>query len=192
MDVKKNMNIYTRTGDAGQTSLVGGVRVPKTHPRLAAYGTIDELTSNIGLLAALLRQDGNNSYEHRLTDIQSELFNVGSALASEKPKPLDMELVTALERDIDALSAELPPWRGFILPGGTVAASQAHVCRTVCRRAERHIFAMIEALNDPAAADIYATQVAYVNRLSDYLFTLARHINSVAGQEDIIWRRRIK
>lgn len=184
------MKLYTRTGDSGTTSLVGGQRVAKTHVRLEAYGTVDELNSHIGLLISLLTDDADRAL---LTDIQNLLFSIGSMLATDtssrdyRPgRYITSDDVTALERAIDAAEEGLPGWRGFILPGGTTAAAQAHVCRTVCRRAERRIYALA------AEADVDAQLLAYVNRLSDYFFALAKKINHSAGQEENIWAKREK
>ena len=184
------MKLYTRTGDSGMTSLVGGQRVAKTHVRLNAYGTVDELNSHIGLLIAEL---GDSADIAQLLDIQNLLFTIGSMLATDtsardyRPgRYVTAADVTALERAIDAAEEGLPGWRGFILPGGTKAAAQAHVCRTVCRRAERCIYVLAEE------ADVDAQLLAYMNRLSDYFFALAKKINHSAGQEENIWAKREK
>ncbi len=180
-------NIYTRTGDAGQTSLVGGVRVPKTHVRLEAYGTVDELNSHIGLLVSLIN---DAELTTQLSEIQHTLFVVGSCLATDieqtelcRQGVVPQEAVAALEKCIDEIDATLPQLRAFVLPGGTQAASQCHVCRTVCRRAERRILTLAENF------DVDSNVIAYVNRLSDYLFVLARKLNVLAGQDEIIWKR---
>lgn len=188
-------HLYTRTGDSGMTSLVGGQRVPKTHPRLEAYGTIDELNAHIGLLIAELRDVPTDSAPDCacLTDIQNLLFSIGSMLATDtserdyRPGRYVTEAdVAAMEHAIDDAEAGLPGWRGFILPGGTRAAAQAHVCRTVCRRAERCIHALA------AEANVDAMLMAYINRLSDYFFALAKKINHSAGHEELIWAKREK
>lgn len=180
------MKIYTRTGDTGQTSLVGGIRVPKTHPRLEAYGTLDELNSHVGLLISLVNDSAKRELLHT---IQEDLFVVSSNLATDttkKPLPqsgmVGAERVEALEQVIDQLSEMLPPQRAFVLPGGCTAAAEAHVCRTVCRRAERRILALEEA-------DIHvdATLLRYVNRLSDYFFMLARALNTERGEAEACW-----
>lgn len=192
------MPLYTRTGDAGMTSLVGGQRIPKTHIRLEAYGTVDELNSHIGLLLAELRTDNVvcaalDADIQLLIDVQHLLFSIGSMLATDTSERdyrpgryVTPEDVQAMERAIDAAQEGLPGWRGFILPGGTRAAAQAHVCRTVCRRAERRIYAMA------AEAEVDQDLLAYVNRLSDYFFALAQKINHSAGQEELIWAKRAK
>ena len=202
----KMTKIYTRTGDKGTTSLVGGVRIKKSNIRLEAYGTIDELTSHIGLLVALLSaerastvcpavlppQQPSDDDRALLVRTQSNLFIVGSHLATDQSKtPLYPSAIlpegetALLEQRIDQILASLPEPQGFILPGGTVAAAQCHVCRTVCRRAERHI----DALADEAIVgeDI----IKYVNRLSDYLFVLAKKINHNAGQPEIVWQKPV-
>lgn len=179
------MKIYTRTGDKGTTSLVGGTRVPKTSPRLEAYGTVDELNAAIGLLLAF----GIPApvVAETLRTVQHRLFNLGSQLATEpdskyQPKGILPADVTAMEAEIDRLDATLPRHNRFILPGGTIAAAQAHVARTVCRRAERRILALTDAgiEVDPAA-------LAYVNRLSDYLFLVGRHCCTAASAPEIYW-----
>ena len=184
------MKLYTRTGDSGTTSLVGGQRIAKTHIRLEAYGTVDELNSHIGLLISLITDDADRAL---LTEVQNLLFSIGSMLATDtsardyRPgRYVTNDDVTVLENAIDAAEEGLPGWRGFILPGGTTAAAQAHVCRTVCRRAERRIYALA------AEADVDAQLLAYMNRLSDYFFALAKKINHSAGQEENIWAKREK
>ena len=188
-------HLYTRTGDEGMTSLVGGQRVSKTHPRLDAYGTTDELNAHIGLLIAELKSSPNADTAdiERLTDIQNLLFSIGSILATDTTQRevragryVEAADVEALEHAIDAAEEGLPGWRGFILPGGTRAAAQAHVCRTVCRRAER----LIHALATDVEIDSFV--LSYMNRLSDYFFALAKKINHSAGQEEIFWEKREK
>lgn len=186
----KKSHIYTKTGDKGMTSLVGGVRVPKTHARLEAYGTIDELNSHIGLLMSLTDDEQLRQW---LTEVQCNLFVVGSYLATDTSQTelrqqsvVSAEMVEAMERAIDETDASLPPLRLFVLPAGTQAASQCHVCRTVCRRAERRILALTED------TEVDEKVIAYVNRLSDYLFVLARKLNISAGQDEIIWKRTCK
>lgn len=174
--------LYTRHGDQGQTSLVGGKRVPKYHTRIETYGTIDELSSHLGLLHSLL---SDTLQRQMIEQIQQTLFDLSTILATEpeskyQPKPLDPNLVTQLEQTIDTLQSSLPPLRAFILPGGTQAASQAHICRTVCRRAERHMHLLNTETTIPPIT------LQYINRLSDYLFILARHINNQAGIPDVL------
>ena len=179
--------IYTRTGDQGETSLVGGQRVPKTHVRLEAYGTIDELNSAIGLLETYLTDEADRTF---VIGIQNRLFSVASMLATDTSDGRQYKHVVTqtdveeMEQAIDAAGEGLPGWRGFILPGGSRGAAVAHVCRTICRRAERRIYALA------AEADVDALLLAYVNRLSDYLFVLAQKINHLAGISENIWRKR--
>lgn len=179
------MKIYTRTGDQGKTSLVGGQRVSKTCTRLESYGTIDELCSHIGLLITYCTDAHDQRF---LTDIQRALFKVGGYLATDtsqhEVRPTNIvtaDMVTTLEQEIDRINATLPPFRCFILPGGCQAAAQSHVCRTVCRRAERRILALSEE-----GAQVDSQVVAYVNRLSDYLFVLARKLNVEKNHPEII------
>ena len=181
------MKLYTKTGDAGTTSLVGGIRIPKDDPRLEAYGTIDELNSHIGLLMAQTQVDADT-----LTWIQNALFAVGSLLATDlsqteaRPQStITTDMVSRMEHSIDALDAGLPPLRSFILPGGTAAAAQSHVCRTVCRRAERNILTMLRTI--PNGTGDYANLLKFINRLSDYFFVLGRKINNIAGEDEKKW-----
>lgn len=184
--MKKSM-VYTRTGDKGMTSLVGGTRVSKTHPRLEAYGTVDELNAQIGLLATYVTCD----VEHRrLLGIQNKLFSVGAYLATDsrqqtlQPASILTEAdVEAIERAIDEIDGSLPPLKAFILPGGGRAAAVCHVCRTVCRRAERRILSLA------AETEIDGVLVTYVNRLSDYLFVLSRKLGILQGEAEIIWQK---
>ncbi|MCR4920406.1 MAG: cob(I)yrinic acid a,c-diamide adenosyltransferase [Bacteroidaceae bacterium] len=183
------MKIYTKTGDQGQTSLVGGQRVSKTCQRLESYGTIDELCSHIGILITYCEQPADRTF---LLSIQSALFVVGGYLATDNSqrevRPGNIvtdEMVTAIEQEIDALQAVVPPLRLFILPGGSRASALAHVCRTVCRRAEREILRLAES-----GAEVDSRVTSYVNRLSDYFFVLARKLNADAGIEDVVWTRK--
>lgn len=179
------MKIYTRTGDDGTTSLVGGTRVAKSSPRLQAYGTVDELNSHIGLLLSL----GGIPDDHRrvLSYVQHLLFNLGAQLATEpeskfQPQGITKNDIEALEKAIDAAQDTLPPLRRFILPGGTTAAAQANVARTVARRAERHMTGMTLA-----QCPVHPDALRFINRLSDYLFVLARLINHTAGTPETFW-----
>lgn len=172
------MKIYTKTGDTGSSGLFGGERVPKYHPRLEAYGTIDELNSHIGLLATQWPQVAD-----QLMEIQRMLFTIGSHLAT--PKQTDSGLAIAmilhLEQSIDEMTDELPELRKFILPGGHPAACQAHITRTICRRAERLIIGITTTDHvDPLV-------IQYMNRLSDWLFTLARYINIKTDTTEVSW-----
>ncbi|MBO7110510.1 MAG: cob(I)yrinic acid a,c-diamide adenosyltransferase [Bacteroidaceae bacterium] len=178
--------IYTRTGDKGTTSLVGGKRVSKTDPRLDAYGTVDELNSFIGLMLSVMDEKAEKA--ENIQWIQQKLFNIGGCLATDTAtfqlpdscKVLAPD-VERMEHMIDAAQEGLPEQRSFILPGGTQAASYAHVARTVCRRAERLIIAL------PDEAKVPSELLQYINRLSDYLFVLARRINFFAGVNEKIW-----
>ena len=187
----KMTKIYTRTGDKGMTSLVGGVRIKKSDVRLEAYGTIDELCSHIGLLVAQLPQDDDE--REFLIHTQSNLFIVGSHLATDQSKtPLYPSAILpegeteALEHRVDAILPLLPEFPGFVLPGGTIAAAQCHVCRTVCRRAERRIDALVDV------AEVGEDIIKYVNRLSDYLFVLAKKINFNNSVGEILWQNACK
>ena len=178
--------IYTRTGDKGTTSLVGGKRVSKTDPRLDAYGTIDELNSFIGLMQSDM--DDKAESPENIRWIQQKLFNIGGCLATDTATfqlPDSCKVLAAdverMEKMIDAAQEGLPEQKSFILPGGTQAASYAHVARTVCRRAERLIIAL------PNDATAPSELLQFINRLSDYLFVLARRINFFAGAPEKIW-----
>ena len=162
--------VYTRTGDTGQTSLIGGRRVSKASLRLEAYGTVDELGSCLGLLTTYLT-DGND--KQFVENLQCTLFRVGNLLATpvrvgEKPEALDYSCIEELEDEIDRISVTLPPIKCFILPGGCRANAVAHVCRTVCRRAERAICRLMEE------EEVDRILLCEMNRISDYLFVLAR------------------
>lgn len=183
-------NIYTRTGDAGQTSLVGGKRVMKNSMRLETYGTVDELNSFVGLLVSLT--DDKATVE-ALQHIQNDLFVIGSYLATDtsvtelKPQSVvSGDMLSWIESQIDAIDGSLPPLRAFILPGGTTPSSVGHVCRTVCRRAERCIISLgEEVLIEP-------NLLCYINRLSDYFFVLARKMNIISKKEENIWDKACK
>lgn len=184
------MKIYTKTGDKGTTSLVGGTRVSKTHIRLEAYGTVDELNSHLGLLITYLPHQQDQRF---LQHVQDTLFAVGSHLATDQEKTklkaasvITPEQVEAMEREIDRLDAQLPPLTAFVLPGGSRGAAVCHICRTVCRRAERRILALSEQ------AEISLQLLAYVNRLSDYLFVLSRKMNLDEKKEEIFWNNSCK
>jgi len=182
----KITKVYTRTGDAGETSIVGGFRVKKSSERLEAYGTVDELNSHLGLLAALLPEGEDKAFIIR---IQNNLFNVCTNLATDQSKTAlydsaklaDGE-ISLLEQEVDKIMKLLPERQGFILPGGCQSAAQAHVCRTVCRRAERRIVALSEV------AQISPETLQYVNRLSDYLFVLAKKMNFNTNVSEIVWQ----
>lgn len=181
------MKIYTATGDAGTTSLVGGTRVPKNSPRLEAYGTVDELNSWLGLIIANLPADDPQA--ELLTWVQNRLFDLGSTLATEasskwQPSPPTPLVVTRLEQAIDAIDATLPRHNQFILPGGTPNAANAHIARTVARRAERQILSMLSP-----QITINPLWLKFINRLSDYLFVLARHINHRDHTPETYWQQ---
>ena len=176
------MKIYTRTGDRGETSLFGGARVAKNDPRIEAYGTIDELNSFIGAARASWPA---SPCDEELAHAQSDLFDAGAHLASpgtSRFAGIDPNRIESLEHGIDAMEAELEPLKNFILPGGSLAASQLHVARSVCRRAER----LVVALHDESAPT--QSTIAYLNRLSDYLFVAARYANLRNGVPDVLWR----
>ena len=178
--------VYTKTGDAGTTSLVGGKRVPKECARLESYGTIDELNAHVGLLLTYVTEQTDRDC---LIAIQNNLFVIGAQLATEAESPhqpscfVTLDDVTQLEQQIDLASEGLPKWRGFTLPGGCREAAIAHVCRTVCRRAERRIL----TLN--ASEKVEPQLLAYVNRLSDYFYVLALRLNYLRGTEEILWKK---
>lgn len=182
--------IYTKTGDKGDTGLFGGGRVRKDDARVEAYGTVDELNAVLGLAAATTDDAQIRGWLGR---IQSELFVLGSELATPDPAhvkkqvvPLDTATIAHWEEVIDAVDAELPPLTHFILPGGVPAAAHLHLARTVCRRAERRV------LTFAAGAELRPACVAYLNRLSDLLFVLARLVNHRAGTQEPIWEAPLK
>lgn len=181
--------IYTKTGDEGMTSLVGGERVSKCSPRLESYGTVDELNSHIGMLMACMTGEKDDADRSFLCNVQRALFTVGGYLATDTTKrettkgtTVTQEMVDEVEKEIDCLTALLKPQRAFILPGGCLAAACAHVCRTVCRRAERDVLRLQES-----GAEVDANVKKYLNRLSDYFFVLSRKLNADAGVEDVEW-----
>lgn len=181
------MKIYTKTGDSGDTSLFGGGRVRKSGIRVEAYGTVDELNSLIGLVRAYTLPEPGAAW---LETIQNDLFHLGADLAtpadvqSEWVVRIDEAPVEVLEQAIDAMEEALPPLKNFILPGGIPAAATLHVARTVCRRAER----ICVALNDQQAINTNA--ITYLNRLSDFLFVMARWVNHHAGESERKWSVR--
>ena len=182
------MKIYTKTGDKGETSLIGGTRVPKYHLRIEAYGTIDELNSHIGLIMC---QAIEIHHQQMLKEIQDRLFTIGSSLASD-PERSKMKIPDLLESDIllletemDKMNEKLPELKHFILPGGNTTVSFCHLARCVCRRAER----MVVHLGAESFVDNKIS--IYLNRLSDYLFVLARKLNADANTEENVWIPRI-
>ena len=185
-----SLKIYTKTGDLGKTSLIGGTKVPKNHLRIETYGTVDELNSYIGLVNDLIT-DGPSSLT--LKEIQDRLFTIGSSLACDPDKEPLMKMpvlkesdVLRLENEIDSMNEVLPAMKFFILPGGHAAVSTAHVARCICRRAERLCVNMQEhdLFIDPLV-------LKYINRLSDYLFVLSRYIAHLLQVEEIAWKPRI-
>ncbi len=184
------MKIYTRTGDRGRTKLYGGDPVAKNDPRVEAYGTLDELNAQLGVVLALDPDDALGTSPLRA--VQDDLFVLGARLAASNPDRaarkgliphLEEDRIEALEAWIDSLDEELDPLDSFILPGGGEAGAHLHVARTVCRRAERSITALI-----PAQPDLRQFVLPYVNRLSDLLFTLARAVNARADCPETRWR----
>ena len=185
--------IYTRAGDMGQTRLVGGQRVPKDDLRIECYGTVDELNAFLGLARADAEElspriDRLRAWTGTLQRIQHELFNLGSILATlpedvhpKQPRVTDAD-VAQLEREIDTANEELQPLRSFVLPGGSRLEAELHVCRTVCRRAERLLVALSKEQTVPGET------VRYLNRLSDALFVWTRWVNHVLGAPETLWR----
>ena len=191
IELNKNMKVYTKTGDKGTTALFGGTRVPKYHLRIDSYGTVDELNSYIGLIRD---QEINQHYKEILIDIQDKLFTVGAILATDPEKAIlkngkerlnipkiSEEEVAQLETEIDAMESELPPMTHFVLPGGHTTVSYCHIARCVCRRAER----LATELNDMEPTDLMVLK--YLNRLSDYLFVLARKLSFVLKADEVKW-----
>jgi cob(I)alamin adenosyltransferase len=171
--------IYTRTGDDGSTGLGDGSRTDKGSPRIEAMGSVDELNCVIGVL---LCQNLPNAIQSALTDIQHSLFDLGGELCIPGSTVITADRIGALEELLDALNADLTPLKEFILPGGSPAAAACHQARAVCRRAERrtHCLAKEESINP--------LSIKYLNRLSDLLFVMARHLNREAGTADVLWK----
>ena len=187
------MTIYTRTGDRGKTGLFSGERVAKDDQRIEAYGSVDELNSILGVMAAMLPPDSQELIE-TLRGIQADLFTVGSWMsvtpdsAAVKQLPeLKGGRIGDLEAHIDSLQAVLPALTHFILPGGHPTAAWAHVARSVCRRAERHAVRLYDGEPGAYTDEVYGTILRYLNRLSDYLFVLARYCNLKGDVQDIEW-----
>lgn len=184
------MKIYTKTGDDGTTSLIGGSRVSKFHPRIEAYGTVDELNSFIGLV----RDTCENKHTiDSLIEIQHKLFTIGSILAVEPDKnkhtykytqagEINTQDIYFMETEIDNMNAILPELKNFILPGGNPIVSYCHIARTICRRAERNVISLAHD------HDVDQTIIQYLNRLSDYLFVLARYLGHLKNSSEIIWQ----
>ena len=185
-----SFKIYTKTGDAGKTSLIGGTKVQKSHIRIESYGTVDELNSFVGLVA--------DSFEDThtielLREIQDRLFTIGSSLACDPDKETSMKIpdlnekdIELLEQEIDKMNEVLPEMKSFIIPGGSIAVSNAHIARCVCRRAERNVVLLLsqDTFVEPLV-------IKYLNRLSDYLFVLARYIGLKGGVVEIPWKARV-
>lgn len=171
--------IYTRTGDKGTTGLGDGKRAPKDSPRIEAIGAVDELNSVLGLL---LTHEVPAEVHAALVEVQHELFDLGGELCIAGSRQIGTAHVTRLERFLDDLNARLEPLREFILPGGTPPAAVCHLARAVCRRAERRVVTLA------AETEINPETIVYLNRLSDLLFVVARHLNQVAGAADVLWR----
>lgn len=185
-----SFKIYTKTGDKGQTSLIGGTRVSKSHIRIESYGTVDELNSYLGLVNDFTADEKIDLW---LREIQDRLFTLGAELATSKEKDIKMKLpdlhlsdIEWLEKIIDEMNESLPEMRSFILPGGHQGASACHIARCVCRRAERLCVHMRE--HEEEVSDII---LQYLNRLSDFLFVLARYITHINGKAEIPWRARL-
>jgi cob(I)alamin adenosyltransferase len=184
------LKIYTKTGDKGTTSLLGGTKVSKSNLRIEAYGTVDELNSYIGLCRDLLTDEKSRA---ALQETQDRLFTLGSALACDPEKEPKMKIpdlrdtdILFLETEIDRMSETLPPMKNFILPGGHPSSSHLHVARCICRRAERCCVRLQEG-----NTDVDGIIIKYLNRLSDYLFVLARFTSHLLNAEEIPWKPRV-
>ncbi|HEY5462381.1 MAG TPA: cob(I)yrinic acid a,c-diamide adenosyltransferase [Hanamia sp.] len=184
------MKIYTKTGDAGKTSLIGGTKVMKNDPRIEAYGTVDELNSHIGLVSDYCNDE---AVKIILKEIQDRLFTIGSELACDPKKDTKMAIpdlhesdVELLEKEMDKMDAKLPRMKNFILPGGSPSVSFMHVARCVCRRAERCCVNL--NVNE---GNVNPLIIKYINRLSDYLFMLARYYGMKNNIHEIAWKARV-
>jgi len=184
-----SLKIYTKVGDKGTTSLIGGTKVLKSDLRIEAYGTVDELNSYIGLCNDLLTDEHSKKI---LKEIQDRLFTIGSSLACDREKEPKMKIpdlkdkdVSMLEKEIDTMNTVLPEMKSFILPGGHVTVSHIHIARCICRRAER----CCVRLNEESTTDLLILK--YLNRLSDYLFVLARYASYLLHVEETAWKPRI-
>jgi cob(I)alamin adenosyltransferase len=182
--------IYTKTGDAGKTSLIGGTKVLKSHLRIEAYGTVDELNSFAGLCSDYLKA---KSIRNVIPEIQDRLFTIGSTLARDPDKESGLKIpdllesdIGLLEKEIDSMTESLPVMKSFILPGGHVAVSTLHITRCVCRRAERCCVRM-----QKKEMEVDPLIIKYLNRLSDYFFVLARYTAKQTGSEEIPWKARV-
>jgi cob(I)alamin adenosyltransferase len=184
------MKIYTKTGDRGTTSLIGGTKVVKSHSRIEAYGTIDELNSHIGLCRDLIK---DSTVKENLKEVQDRLFTIGAALACDPEKETSLKIpdlkdsdILVLEKEIDRLDSVLEPLQAFILPGGHVTVSHLHIARCVCRRSERLIVDLLKTDEEHESLII-----KYINRLSDYLFVLSRYMSKELHAEEVAWKPRI-
>lgn len=189
----KKSTLYTKTGDKGTTSLVGGKRVSKTHARLEAYGTVDELNAYLGYLLSLITEESDSFKLLRF--VQHKLFSIGSYLATDQSctklneaSIIRPEHIEIIERSIDELESSLPPLNRFLLPGGNRQAAVCHICRTICRRAERRIFTVEEQEH----IEIDESIKSFINRLSDFLFILSRKLNHLTQCEEIYWDKNCK
>jgi cob(I)alamin adenosyltransferase len=185
-----SMKIYTKTGDKGSTSLIGGTKVSKAYIRIESYGTVDELNSWIGLVGDQLKHKRSKKV---LKEIQDRLFTIGSSLACDPAKETKLKIpdlheedITLLEKEIDKMNEKMPEMKSFILPGGHPSVSSAHVARCVCRRSERLCVSMQE--EDEFVEPLV---IKYLNRLSDYLFVLARYIGHRLKAKEIPWKARV-
>lgn len=184
------LKIYTKTGDKGTTSLIGGTKVPKSHLRIEAYGTIDELNAHIGLCRDMLTDEQGRA---ALLEIQDRLFTIGSSLACDPVKEPKMRIpdlqekdIALLENEMDRMDESLPPLKFFVLPGGHIAVSQLHITRCVCRRAERCCVRLeLESL------EVEPIIIQYLNRLSDYIFMLGRYTAHLLKAQEIAWKPRM-
>ena len=184
------IRIYTKTGDQGNTQLIGGTKVPKSHLRIESYGTVDELNAYLGLACDMLEDAGHC---RMLREIQDRLFTIGSSLACDPDKETALRIpdlketdVELLEQEIDNMEASLPAMKSFILPGGHATVSTLHICRCVCRRTERACVLMLE--NNMQVEPLV---IKYLNRLSDYLFVLSRHVAKQLNAPELPWKPRI-
>lgn len=187
------MAIYTKTGDKGETSLANGTRVSKTNVRIEAYGTVDELNSWIGMLKATpqplpIGQGEESAWENvvaQLTQVQNKLFNIGASLSCAPGEWISEADVKQIENWIDTMQASTPAQRVFVLPSGNEVVARCHVCRTICRRAERRMLEIVER----GETRVESQELKYMNRLSDYLFVLARFLNHKMGEKEEIWQK---
>ncbi len=185
-----SQKIYTKTGDKGKTSLIGGTKILKSDLRIEAYGTIDELNSWIGLVNDFINDFSANTI---LKEIQDRLFTIGSSLACDPEKETKLKIpdlheadITLLEKEIDAMNETLPEMKHFILPGGHSSVSTTHIARCICRRAERCCVNL-----EAHKGQVEPLIIKYLNRLSDYLFVLARYVGKINNSPEIIWKPRV-